>query len=87
MSNLPKQNPHQLSHKPQKTRPVTDAVTPDGPPARKTKVMNPLWTKNPDSTETYNSSKSANPSMPWSEPEIDEISPYGPGDGSQADEA
>ena len=39
-----------------------------------------------NSTETYNSSKTANPSMPWTEPEIDEVSPYGPGDGHMSDE-
>lgn len=87
MSNLPKQNPHKLDHKPQRTQSVSDSASPDGPPARRTKVMNPLWTKNPDSTESYNIPKSANPSMPWSEPEIEEISPYGPGDGTHADES
>ena len=66
---------------------MAERATPDGPPARRTKVMNPRWTRDPDRTETYNSSKSANPSMPWTEPEIDEISPYGPGDGWHADES
>lgn len=86
MSNLPKQNPHR--NQPGKTivsRPVEQSA-PDSVPAQRTKVSNPTWSRNPDSTETYNSSRTANPSMPWSEPEIDEVSPYGPGDDFIADD-
>lgn len=89
MSNLPRQNPHKLSHGPRNTQVprLQDQASPDSAPARRTKVMDPTWSKNPDSTETYNSSKTANPSMPWTEPEIDEVSPYGPGDGFVSDES
>lgn len=94
MSNIPRQNPHHLTN-PGKDHgpPRKDQSNPDSPPARRTKVMNPTGSKagptgskSPDSTETYNSSKTANPSMPWSEPEIDEVSPYGPGDGFVPDD-
>jgi hypothetical protein len=86
MSNLPKQNPHRSQ--PGKTLgPRTNnQSTPDAVPSRRTKVTNPTWSKSPDTTETYNSSKTANPSMPWTEPEIDEVSPYGPGDGFVSDD-
>lgn len=85
MSNLPKHNPHrgQSGNAPPKE---IRQSSPDAAPARRTKVTNPTWSRNPDSTETYNSSKTANPSMPWTEPEIDEISPYGPGDGRGSDD-
>lgn len=86
MSNLPKHNPHR--NQPGKTivPHSTDSSAPDSPPAQRTKVSNPTWSRDPDSTETYNSSRTANPSMPWSEPEIDEISPYGPGDDHLTDD-
>ena len=88
MSNLPKQNPHLISRNPAKTLvPKTnDQSTPDATAAQRAKITNPTWSKDPDSTETFNSSKTANPSMPWTEPEIDEVSPFGPGDGHVSDD-
>lgn len=79
MSNVPRQNPHR-SGKPERTVPTQTSTNPDDVSVRKTKVQNPTWSQSPDSTRPINSAKSANPSMPWSEPEIDEVSPFGPGD-------
>jgi hypothetical protein len=88
MSNEPKQNPHHAVRGPQKSPGSRreDRSSPDSMAARRTKVPDPTASKSPDSTETYNSSKTANPLMPWSEPEIDEVSPYGPGHGFVSDD-
>lgn len=81
MSNQPKHNPNK-DRSSQTT--IPNRSTPDGQAAQQQKVVNPPWSRDPDSTHSINSAKSSNPSMPWTEPEIDEVGPFGPG-SDQAD--
>ena len=89
MSNVPRQNPYRSHDLPGKTlvsRKDADGSTPDATASLQYKTKSPSWAANPDSNGSINSAKSANPSMPWAEPEIDEVSPYGPGDRQISDD-
>lgn len=80
MLNQPKHNPKKdgRSH-----TTIPNASTPNGRDGQQGKIANPIWSRDPETAHSTKSAKSASPSLPWTEPEIDEVSPFGPG-GDQA---